>query len=218
MFLRELSTGAKISLIGYTTSMWDSPEDITEYAARVCYNSVHNMGKYDAFIQRRIKEGHESVIEHFSATFLIDGISRVCAQQLTRYRLASYSMESQRYVDLTGEILEEARKNFESPRRIVERFCVIPPDADDAYIWCLYDSLMGYVKAREHMSKEDARGLLPLFTRTKLVMTANAREYRHIIKQRTKKAAQWEIRELAHAMLGVLVEVAPELFKDLLEG
>jgi len=74
-------------------------EELLEHAGRVCYRS-EKRGEAGSFLQARIREGHQSIIEHASATFEISGISRACSHQLVRHRIASYSQESQRYVDM----------------------------------------------------------------------------------------------------------------------
>ena len=75
------------------------PDLMIEYAARLCYNSTDKLGKAPGFVMARIREGHEDVIEHCSASFLVEGISRTATHQLVRHRIASFSQESQRYVD-----------------------------------------------------------------------------------------------------------------------
>lgn len=211
----ELSTGARVSLIAHTA--FESMDVLAEYAARICYRSTQKLGRSPNFIQQRIKDGHESVIEHATATFLIDGISRACAQELTRYRLASYSMESQRYVDYSS-MIDALAKHQNARDMIVHTMCVVPEAADDLFIEGLCNSITEYRMARNRgMKKEDARYILPLSVRTKLAMTTNMREYRHVVKQRTHPSAHWEIRELANAMLHLLKLVAPKTFADLEE-
>jgi thymidylate synthase (FAD) len=73
-----------------------SPEALLEHAGRVCYRS-ESRGDAGRFLRARVREGHESLVEHASATFEISGISRACSHQIVRHRLASYSQESQRY-------------------------------------------------------------------------------------------------------------------------
>ena len=72
-----------------------TPEELLEHAGRVCYRSEgHSVpGK---FLRARIREGHESIVEHASATFEVSAISRAASHQLVRHRIASYSQESQR--------------------------------------------------------------------------------------------------------------------------
>ena len=78
-----------------------TPEELIEHAGRVCYRS-QTRGNTAAFLRARLRDGHESIIEHASATFEVSGISRACPHQLVRHRLASYSQESQRYVDMSN--------------------------------------------------------------------------------------------------------------------
>ena len=153
-------------------------------------------------IRKLIRWGHESVLEFAHAVFLIEGISRACANQLTRHRLASFVQESQRYVDvrdrnlvhppsLKGELWEKTLRLHEQAR-------------------LLYEELL-----QEGIPKEDARYVLPIGTETRLVMCANFRELRHIIRLRGSKAAQWEIREVARRMLELMRKEAPSVFCDL---
>ncbi|KUK27305.1 MAG: Thymidylate synthase ThyX [Acetothermia bacterium 64_32] len=153
-------------------------------------------------IRKLIRWGHESVLEFAHAVFLIEGISRACANQLTRHRLASFVQESQRYVDvrdrnlvkpptLQGELWEKTSSLFSQAR-------------------LLYEELV-----EEGIPKEDARYVLPIGTETRLVMCANFRELRHIIRLRGSRAAQWEIREVARRMLVILKEHAEGVFGDL---
>jgi thymidylate synthase (FAD) len=55
--------------------------------------------KQAEFISRILESGHESPIEHVSFTFAVQGVSRALTHQLVRHRIASYSQQSQRYVD-----------------------------------------------------------------------------------------------------------------------
>jgi len=198
----------KVELIALTQFLKGkgTPEELLEYAGRVCYRS-RPRGDPGPFIQARIREGHESIIEHASATFEISGISRACSHQLVRHRLASYSQESQRYVDMSNP-------HF-----------VIPPDiAHNGEALGIWNELVGRMRDAYQalralgIKKEDARFLLPNATATRIVMTANFREWRHFIKVRALNPhAQWEIREVANRVLDSLYEVAPSVFGDLWE-
>lgn len=156
--------------------------------------------------------GHESVAEHAIFTFSIEGISRACSHQLVRHRLASYSQQSQRYVNMDG---------FEF---------VTPESIEDQVVgWCMdtpitarveYDTIMGNLRRAYRrlieagIPEEDARYILPNACTTNIVMTANARELRHFFRLRCCTRAQWEIRELANKMLESCKAVAPILFED----
>lgn len=178
-------------------------EALLEHAGRVCYRSEAG-GTPEAtarFIARRVQEGHESIIEHACATFEISGISRACSHQLVRHRLASYSQESQRYVEMS------------------EPEWVVPPqiagDPEALRIWTdfLETAQTSYRRLRERgIKKEDARFLLPNAAATRLVMTANFRELRHIFRLRVSPQAQWEIRELCVRMLEAVYPYAPSVF------
>ena len=83
-----------------------SPEEVVALGARLCYSRA-TIGDLEqkiaakdqqAFVERLLNMGHESVLEHASFTFGVEGVSRVLLAQLTRHRLASFSVQSQRYV------------------------------------------------------------------------------------------------------------------------
>jgi len=180
-------------------------EALIERAARTCHQS--SLGVDDAsranFIQKVIKLGHYSVLEHVSATFRIAGGSRAFSHQLVRHRMASYSQQSQRYV---------SEKDFE---------CVLPPsiakrrEALDVFKHAIAFSRKAYRRLIElKVPREDARFVLPNAVETELVMTANVREYRHIFELRCHRAAQWEIRSMAIQMLRILKEKLPAVFAD----
>ena len=149
-----------------------------------------------------MKSGHESVAEHASFTFLIEGVSRVLLAQLTRHRLASFSVQSQRYCgcDLNSLVIPQSIKD----KRFGGSVTLMMQKVTD-----LYDALL-----REGIPEEDARFLVPQGLTCKLMMTANARELRHFFALRTCNRAQWEIRALADEMLRQCKEVAPMLFAD----
>ena len=199
-------------------------EALIEYAARVCYRSLGKMGSNPTFILQRMKEGHEDIIEHVSATFLFDGCSRACTHQLVRHRLASYSQESQRYVDLDkgGDLSDDP-----SPKELYD-FFVIPPalrpfDPDNEILMAFLENLkravLGYRAARAAgLRKEDARFLLPNATPTRIVVSMNLRSWRHFVALRAHPAAQWEIREIAKEVLKQLYRLAPSVFQDQMEA
>jgi thymidylate synthase (FAD) len=197
----------RVQIIGITRSLQEdgSTESLLEHAGRICYRSETRQ-RSGRFLEARIREGHESIIEHASVTFEISGISRACSHQLVRHRIASYSQESQRYVDM----------------REVE--LVVPPSvADNPEARAVWDEFMEQVGETYRrlralgVRKEDARFVLPNATATRIVVTMNFRSLRHFIEVRCDKAAQWEIRALALEMLGQVHAIAPAVFGDLHE-
>ena len=151
-----------------------------------------------------VDKGHGSVLEHCVFTFSIEGISRACSHQLVRHRIASYSQQSQRYVDgskFNYVIPPEIEKN-ENYKKAFNDFMKQTMN--------LYNGLVAL-----GIKKEDARYILPNATTTNIVVTMNARELLHFIELRSSPRAQWEIRELAQEMLRQLKEVAPVIFSGL---
>ncbi len=181
-------------------------ESLLEHAGRVCYRSERR-GDPEQFLRARLREGHESIVEHASATFEISGISRACSHQLVRHRLASYSQESQRYVAM------------DHPAFVV-------PDAiaDDPQALAVWENFAAqvastYQQLRElGVPKEDARFVLPNATATRIVTTMNFRELLHFFSLRITPEAQWEIRQVAIRMLECLVPYAPTIFGDRLKA
>ena len=195
----------RVQLIAMTRYLGGSgtPEELLELAGRICYRSMPH-GDAGDFVMKRVREGHESIIEHASVTFLVEGISRACSHQIVRHRIASYSQESQRYVDMSEP-----------------EFVVPPAIAGDPESGAIWDEFVEaakttYRKLRERgIRKEDSRFLLPNATTTRLVMTMNFRSLRHFFEVRCAPDAQWEVRDVALEMLRQVHGVAPSVFGDL---
>jgi len=196
----------QVELIAITQPLaGGTSERLLEHAGRVCYRSSRR-GEAGPFLHNRIREGHESIVEHASATFEISGISRACSHQLVRHRLASYSQESQRYVDMSNP-------EFVVPPAVIENPAALE-------IWQRFMGSVSetYRQLRAHgVRKEDARFILPNATATRIVVSMNYRELRHFFTVRCEPAAQWEIRALALEMLRIMYQQAPAVFQDLYE-
>lgn len=181
-----------------------NPDFVAGRAATICVGGdLHNVNECNKALRGALRRGHESVVEHASFTFLVEGISRVTLAQLTRHRMASFSVESQRYVKGSG-------KDIKVPTSIMS-----DPELANEYVDMLNAACKFYDKCLEKgVESEDARyGLLQGGT-TRLVMTMNARELRHFFKLRCCNRAQWEIRQLADEMLHQVKEVAPIIFEN----
>ncbi|MGD2178469.1 MAG: FAD-dependent thymidylate synthase [Anaerolineae bacterium] len=180
-----------------------TPEELLEHAGRICYRSKGH-GEPGRFIRARVREGHESIIEHASATFEISGISRACSHQLVRHRLASYSQESQRYVDMSEPV-------WALPSDVVD-------DEESMAVWTDFAGKVrdAYRALRKlGLRKEDARFVLPNAAATRIVVTMNFRELLHFFRIRIAGAAQWEIRDVGVRMLELIYPHAPSVFGDL---
>ncbi len=201
----------KVKIVSHTPN----PEKVIALSARLCYSSLNiddlstelNDEKIEKFIKKIIDLGHESVLEHVSFTFAIEGISRACSHQLVRHRIASYSQQSQRYVEFDNVeyVIPDSIMNNEVSKKKFETF--IKKSSD------LYRDLcsMG-------IPAEDARFVLPNAAATKIIVTMNLRELKHFFKLRTCNRAQWEIRELAIEMLKLLKNKIPLLFSQMGPG
>jgi thymidylate synthase (FAD) len=145
--------------------------------------------------------GHESVLEHAVFTFEVDEVSRVLLAQITRHRLASFSVQSQRYCG--------ANQNVVTPDSMVHPELL----GDIVAVKKAVDRL--YKHARElGVPHEDCRYYTLQGGHTGFVMTMNGRELRHFFSLRCCNRAQWEIRELDDKMLELVKEVAPVMFAD----
>jgi len=185
-------------------------ELIAKIAAVICYSGEQDfeqirrkaMEKPYTYLKKIIESGHLSILEHNSFVFYVTGISRVTSHQLVRKRIASYSQQSQRYVDA---------KNFK---------VVIPPTIHRSPFYERYQSLIKQcfelyeIMVQTDIPKEDARYILPNATTTQLIVTMNAHALIDFFALRCCTRAQWEIRELANKMLKEVKKVAPNLFRN----
>ncbi|MBN2589303.1 MAG: FAD-dependent thymidylate synthase [Sedimentisphaerales bacterium] len=181
-------------------------EKVIEEAGRTCYLSFDKIGANSAedFIRRLVKLGHESPLEHAYATFRIKNCSRAMTHQLVRHRLMAVSQQSQRYVN-------EEQFEYVIPETIPEEFI-------DDYCNDMDTIHKMYAKWRQRgLKKEDARFVLPNACTSEIVVSANFREWRHILQIRMSKKAQWEIRKACAMIYEILKENAPNCFDDIKE-
>ncbi len=156
---------------------------------------------HEALLSGLLKNGHHSLFEHACATFLIDEISRSCSHQLVRHRFASFTQESQRYV-------KEEALNYTVPPSIGSN-----PEAMEIFQESQLKSHESYNLLIDlGIKKEDARYVNPNASRTTIAMTANFREWLHIIDLRVSLHAQWEIRDLCTLVWKELFRNAPSVF------
>jgi thymidylate synthase (FAD) len=215
---------------------WQSDSDVpgeavAEFAGRLCYLSFGADAGFEGghrlitgrttnqeYLTNILRTRHGSVLEHAVWTLLLEGVSRALTHELVRHRHFSYSQLSQRYVDesevgfvLPPEIAE-GTPAFEIWKASCER-------ANDEYRTLLAE-IEEQVKdepsktLRRKRARQTARSLLPNSTETKIVVTGNARAWRHFIELRGSPHADTEIRRLAMMVLARLQEEAPALFGD----
>jgi len=136
--------------------------------------------------------------------------------QITRHRIASFGVKSQRYVGEGSGIQDDGVFNYISPPRIAD---LGDEEAQEfnrqmAQIQKWYDYWLDKLAVYGDAAKEDARFVLPNAAETKLVVTMNARELLHFFNIRCCNRAQWEIRDLATEMLRLVRGVSPVLFRE----
>lgn len=184
-----------VRLLAYTPD----PEAVVATAARVCYarKMPKRQKRKKDYLLMLLREGHLSPFEHASFSFTIEGISRACLCQLTRHRIASYSVRSQRHVSSTDVVCP-----FQEGQPAKEVFDSVVRHSREAY-----EKLIA-----AGVAKEDARSVLVEASKTQLVMTANARSLMNFFNLRTCNRAQGEIRLLANKMLSLCRGVAPTIF------
>ena len=194
------------------------PEELIALAAKLCYSRSTISGLQEKisekdqsdFIRKLMDMGHESVMEHVSFTFGVEGVSRVLLAQLTRHRIASFSVQSQRYVsyengfgyimpDSIAELGEEAVKKYHEQMATIERW---------------YVDWQRQLGNKGEKSNEDARFVLPNACETRIMVTMNVRELLHFFSLRMCRRAQWEIRKMAEQMFLLCYQTAPELFRN----
>ncbi|MDE6398942.1 MAG: FAD-dependent thymidylate synthase [Clostridiales bacterium] len=203
----------KAQLLRYTAD----PEQTIALAAKLCYSGdeidtlIEKIGEKDnaKFIGILTRMNHFSPFEHASFTFAIEGVSRALLAQITRHRIASFSVRSQRYVN-------EGDFNYVVPPAIEK----LGAEAVKKYESQM-EQMLGWYREWQaalgnggESSNEDARFVLPNACETKMIVTMNARELMHFFALRCCNRAQWEIRDIAWQMLQEVLRVAPAVFAD----
>ena len=193
-----------IQLVNYKyKDPMDLLQDI-ERIGRVCYKSEHRITSSSAapFVRNIIARGHESVLEHISITvrFITD---RAIANELVRHRIAAYSQESTRYCNYKDKIEFIYPKNVSDGQlQLIMEACACAATTYQALI-------------ADGATPEVARDVLPLCTKTELIATYNLREWRHILRLRTDKAAHPKMRELMQTLLQFFQGLVPIIFDDI---
>lgn len=219
----------RVELLAYTPQ----PEKVVAAAAKLCYSSSGVEDIMDGLDEQKTKKfldnlmelGHESPLEHMSFTFGIEGVSRSFLAQITRHRIASYSVKSQRYVNesqfafVTPPEIEQDEQAYaifqEAMRQDAEQYNRLADILKKKHQQAFLTAGMNEKEAERKAEKkaiEDARYVLPNSCETKMVATFNARSLLNFFKHRCCNRAQWEIRACAVEMLRLVKQVAPAVF------
>jgi thymidylate synthase (FAD) len=187
-------------------------EKICAVAARLCYSAAKiddidenfTPDKVKDLLSKVISSGHHSVLEHASFTFGVECVSRALLAQLTRHRIASFSVQSQRYVKFKSGVDFVFPDTIKKDEKLLEKYNNFLKSTENLY----KEFLDAGIPA------EDARYILPNAATTQIIITMNARELRHFFSLRCCNRAQWEIKEMACRMLSLARKEAPLLFED----
>ncbi len=214
------SVTAKVVLLSHTPN----PLSVIYAACRQCYyqgfvgdmwesllDDEISLEKQSDLIEKIMASGHESPIEHVSFSFAIDGISRALSHQLVRHRIASYSQQSQRYVN-------GAECNYITPPAIAKNPAALARfEAFMAEVGAAYKDIHALLMESDPhkntgKANEDARFVLPQAAETRIVVSMNCRTLLNFFKHRSCTRAQWEIRNVSNQMLKICREILPQVF------
>ena len=200
------------------TDQYDAQDadTLAEFAGRSCYQSWQRPNPATAtnegYLANILGQGHFSVLEHASATFYVQGVSRALTHELIRHRHLSYSQLSQRFVNEDREddlVLPPAAEGDEVATQIHQQ----------AHAWAhrFYEDLVVHYTGKglpRKQAREAARAVLPNQQETKLAVSGNMRAWRDVIAKRNDPAADAEIQRFAAEVLRQLKTVAPNMFQD----
>ena len=219
----------KVVLLAHTPT----PEQTVAAAARLCYSDTDvealresiSQEKAEQFVEMLAGFGHESPVEHVTFTFGIEGVSRSFLAQVTRHRIASFSVQSQRYVRQDHFVFvtppaiaadPELLKAYESAmQQSIDSYNQLADALAAKYVPEFLAQGCSEKAARTKAEKkaiEDARYVLPNACETKMVMTMNCRSLQNFFNLRCCNRAQWEIRAVADEMLRLVLPLAPHIF------
>ena len=219
----------KVILISHTPN----PEKVVATAAKLCYSPCGINETQEKLTDEKIRDfvkmlaqiGHESPLEHVTFTFGIEGVSRALLAQLTRHRIASYSVQSQRYVKNSNfeyvvpeeikkipEALSEFENSIAQIRECYDKISDILQQSNIEKLIKLGIDEQTAKKTAEKAAIEDARYILPNACETNIICTFNARSLLNFFSHRCCMRAQTEIRELAKNMLIIVKDIAPDIF------
>lgn len=206
----------------------DAPDAdaLAEFAGRACYRSWARpnpaTATTDAYVRHVIELGHESVLEHASATFYVTGVSRSLTHELVRHRHLSFSQLSQRFVD-------ESDATLVIPPAIRDGAALTLPSGETIHaavdelgdraveLYAALARLLGDAGYTRKQAREAARCVLPNATWTELVVSGNLRAWRDVLRRRLEPAADAEIQTFARRVLDQLTTLAPATFADLVQ-
>lgn len=189
---------------------------LAEGAGRSCFQSWSRPNpktrENKDYLANIMRQGHESILEHASATFYITGVSRALLSELTRHRHLSYSVLSQRYVDSANApvVIPPALRGDKAAEKALDDW--------QTTVGAVYESMVADLQSKGHKRKqarEAARAVMPNMTETRIVVTGNHRAWRFVVARRIDEGADAEIQEVAGMILKELKTIAPGIYQDM---
>jgi len=193
-------------------------DELAEMAGRLCYESWDRPNPKTAtnegYLGNIIQQGHFSVLEHASATFYIDGVSRNFSHELIRHRHLSFSEVSQRYVDIsTFNYVAHPTLEKEYGDRTAVSDGIADSYSGEQYVEVVDDLVeRGYTRKE---ARQAARFYIPSACETKILVTGNHRAWREMLPKRLSKGADLEFQLVARDILKLLKEIAPNTYQDI---
>lgn len=181
-----------------------------ELACRTCYRSEGQITEdsYKKLLQNCINKGHESVLEHEKIT-----IRMICDigvyKDLTRHRFASFSIESSRYCNY-------GKDKFDNELKFIK-----PCNIEPGQIYAFWMNEMQNIEhtyqemSRRGCTPDQMRLILPHSTAALVTMTANIREWKHILELRANKFAHPSVQQVMIPIAKLFKEQMPEIFNNL---
>lgn len=186
-------------------------DELAEESGRLCYRSWNRPNLKTStnrgYLANIISQGHFSILEHASATFYIDGVSRNLSHELVRHRHLSFSELSQRFVDSSSD-------PFIHPPAYQE-FGI---DFDMQLLVSRYQQDVQDLEAEgleRKQARQAARSVLPGGLNTSIVVTGNHRAWRDMLPKRLSPSADLEFQLVARELLRLLKEIAPSTYQDM---
>lgn len=190
--------------------------DIIHTACRTCYSKLTPIEIFDKdienddnakkidLIKKVMDSGHLSTTEHAYFTFAISGVSRALLAQITRHRLCSFSVQSQRYVEIKENLDDLIILNScgakQDKLELLNKYFVFVDD-NDLFVNAYMNNLISYLQLTKAGYKaEDARMVLPQASKTNITLSCNLRELIHLCNWRLCKHAQLEVRTMIKKM------------------
>ena len=226
--------GERCGFANYLADNWGDTRftegsKLVKVAGQLCYASFGKNRTYNSNIDKYIdhikQSGHGSLLEHCNYTLLLYGISRSLTHELVRHRAGfGFSQLSQRFV--SGNLLRFVeRPEFQENENLHNKFCRYIDTVRDSYEKLSEELVNNQKSGAEILSGEGrtelkkklnqcSRMLLPNCTEAPIIVTGNARAWRHMLEARGSQAAEIEIRNLSVKILRVLWSVENELFSD----